>query len=344
MQADWQAFLIQRGAVIEAGTVQRFDTPGVRETPADAQLFDLSQQGLLSVRGEDSESFLQGQLSSDMTGLADATRLTSYSTPQGRALAIMRAFRYGDSLQFLLPRELVEPIQLRLSRYVLRARVEIGSDDHVLGRIGLAGEKASELLARLALPDPPLAGSIAHAATLCVMNVTVAQPRYILVAPYQQIMRIWEGAEEHAQAAGDGAWRRLLIDAGIPTVYTATSEAFVPQMVNLELLGGVDFDKGCYTGQEIVARAQYLGRIKRRMFRFDYSGDCAPGAGDSIVLDDGSEIGTVVDAARAESGWRMLAVIRSEVQDQPLHHSDAESPVLQRLDLPYDIPPHRESA
>ena len=298
MQADWQAFLIQRGAVIEAGTVQRFDTPGVRETPADAQLFDLSQQGLLSVRGEDSESFLQGQLSSDMKGLADATQLTSYSTPQGRALAIMRAFRYGDSLQFLLPRELVEPMQLRLSRYVLRARVEIGSDDHVLGRIGLAGEKASELLARLALPDPPLAGSIEHAAALCVMNVTVAQPRYILVAPYQQIMRIWEGAEEHAQAAG----------------------------------------------QEIVARAQYLGRIKRRMFRFNYTGDRAPGAGDSIVLDDGSEIGTVVDAARAESGWRMLAVIRSEAKDQPLHHSDIESPVLQRLDLPYDIPPHKESA
>jgi len=344
MQTDWQAFLTERGAVVEAGTVQRFDPPGVLETSADVQLFDLSHQGLLSVRGEDSESFLQGQLSSDMTGLAGTTQLTSYSTPQGRVLAIMRAFRYADSMQFLLPRELVEPIQLRLSRYVLRARVEIGSDDHVLGRIAFAGERASELLARLALPDPPGTGSIEQAATLCVMNVTVAQPRYILVAPYQQIMRIWEGAEEHAEAAGEGAWRRLLIDEGIPTVYAATSDAFVPQMVNLELLGGVDFHKGCYTGQEIVARAQHLGRIKRRMFRFDYTGDRAPDAGDSIVLSDGSEIGTVVDAARAESGWRMLAVIRSEAQDQPLHHRDAESPVLQRLELPYNIPSPKQSA
>ncbi|MDH3713316.1 MAG: folate-binding protein [Gammaproteobacteria bacterium] len=339
MQTDWQTFLTERGAVIEACAVQRFDTRITPRSPDTVQIFDLSDQGLLSVRGEDAENFLQGQLSSDLTHLASAaTHLTSYSTPQGRMLAIMRAFRYGDSIQFLLPRELVEPVQQRLSRYVLRARVQIGSDDLNLGRIGLAGAESGELLARLALPDPRTVGAVAGDGALSVLNVTVDRPRYILVAPYERIMNIWRHAEDHAQPAGAAAWRLLQIDAGTPSIYTATSETFVPQMVNLELLGGVDFDKGCYTGQEIVARAQYLGRIKRRMFRFKYSGEITPRAGDAIVLDDGTGVGTVVDAARADSSWRMLAVIRIAVRDQPLHLAQPDGPLLQDLGLPYAIP------
>jgi folate-binding protein YgfZ len=339
MQADWQAFLTRRGAVIDACAVQRFDAQAAPQSTSAVQIFDLSQERLLSVHGEDAEIFLQGQLSSDVTLLANGvSQLTSYSTPQGRMLAIMRAFRYGDAMQFLLPRELVEPVQQRLSRYVLRARVQVGSDDHKFGRIGLAGEKSSELLARLALPDPQAPGSVASDATLCVLNVTVDRPRYILVAPYERIMRIWQSAEEHAQPAGDAAWRLLRIDAGVPRIYSSTSEAFVPQMVNLELLGGVDFDKGCYTGQEIVARAQYLGRIKRRMFRFRCSGDRAPRAGDTIMLDDGTDVGTVVDAASAESFWHMLAVTRIAARDLPLHHAQPDGPLLQRLELPYHVP------
>jgi folate-binding protein YgfZ len=339
MQADWQAFLTRRGAVIEACAVQRFDAQTVPHSTGAVQIFDLSQQGLLSLHGEDAEIFLQGQLSSDVTQLANGvSQLTSYSTPQGRMLAIMRAFRFGDSTQFLLPRELVEPVQQRLSRYVLRARVQIGSDDQKFGRIGLSGAESGELLARLGLPDPQTPGAIASDATLCVLNVTTDCPRYILVAPYDRIMHIWQGAEEHAQPAGDAAWRLLRIDAGTPSVYTSTSEAFVPQMVNLELLGGVDFDKGCYTGQEIVARAQYLGRIKRRMFRFSCSSERVPQAGDAIVLEDGTDVGTVVDAALADSSWHMLAVIRIAERDRPLHHAQPDGPLLQRLELPYDVP------
>lgn len=340
MQAQWQAFLTARGAEIEACAVQRSEpTAPERGTDEAPALIDLSHWSLLSARGTDATEFLQGQLSGDVTALArGGTHLTSYSTPQGRMLAIMRAFQHGDSLQLMLPRELAEPIRLRLSRYMLRARVELGSDDASLGRIALAGGKAGALLKQIGLPVPSRARSETVDDALSVVNATVEQPCYIVAAPYETLMHVWQEVETDTLAGGDHCWRRLQIDEGIPTVYEQTSETFVPQMVNLELLGGVDFDKGCYTGQEIVARTQYLGRIKRRMFRFACSGEHAPAAGDPIVLDDGTEVGTVVDSAAAGSRRHLLAVVRLDAVAQPMHHATPGGATLQRLDLPYAVP------
>lgn len=339
MQADWQSFLSQRGAVFEAAVVQRFDAPASAPRPSGVSLFDLSQQGLLSVGGDDADNFLQGQLTSDIHRLAhDTTHLTSYCTPQGRMLAIMRAFRYRDTVQLLLPQELLEPVQARLLRYVLRAQVTIGSDGAELGRIAIAGEQADALLAQLALPQPLTPEAAMCDDALCVMNVSGTQPCFILVAPYTRIMQVWQSAEQHAQPVGEAAWRRLQIDAGVPTVYTATSEAFVPQMCNLELLGGVDFNKGCYTGQEIVARAQYLGRIKRRMFLFRTAGEIPLQPGDAIVQEDGAEVGMVVDAAFAQSDWHLLGVVRIDAVTQKLYHGNARGSALERIALPYDVP------
>lgn len=339
MQADWHSFLTQRGAVIEAGTVLRFETAAVRREDATVRLFDLSRYGLLSVRGEDAPDFLQGQLGNDVTRLErGVTHLTSYSTAQGRMLAIMRAFRFDSAIQLLLPGELIDPVQQRLSRYVLRARVELGNDHDRLARIALAGTGSESLLARLGLPAPSAAGEVAADGELCVLNVSAGESRYVLVAPYAKAMTVWQAAEARVSPAGDSDWRLLRIDAGLPSVWPATSEAFVPQMTNLELLGGVDFDKGCYAGQEIVARAQYLGRIKRRMFRFGCAVEVVPPPGETIVGEDGSEVGTVVDAAAADPGCRLLAVVPIAGRDQPLRLARADGPALRPLTLPYTIP------
>ncbi len=334
MQADWQAFLVRRGAVIEAG----LDAQSAAQSTARARVYDLSGQGVLSVLGDDAQTFLQSQLSNDVVELVrGACHLTSYSSPQGRMLGIMRAFRAHDAFHFLLPLELVEPVRARLSRYVLRARVQLDNDSDKLGRVALGGAGAQALLAPLGLPAPQTPGTVANEAEVSVLNLPFAQPCYIVVAPFTRIMRFWEQAEAEAQPAGGSAWRLLQIDAGIPTVYPATSERFVPQMVNLEILGGVNFTKGCYAGQEIIARTQHLGRIKRRMFRFACAGDTPPQPGDAVVTGDGTEVGTLVDAAAAGPAWRMLAVIAAEALALRLHHAVADGAVLEHLDLPYDI-------
>jgi len=141
---------------------------------------------------------------------------------------------------------------------------------------------------------------------------------------------------DRGDAADTDDWLRAQVAAGIPTIASAGSEAFVPQMVNLDLLGGISFSKGCYVGQEVVARTQNLGRIKRRMFRYALRGAGPVTDGEPLLADDGSKLGTVVNGVAAGDRWELLAVVALGKQDQELHTADGGE--LERLPLPYEIP------
>ncbi len=327
MQSEWQAFIEQHDRSVSARDPR---PPGV--SAAAAQIFDLSFVGLLSVRGEDAQSFLHAQLSNDMNRLDGYNRLAAYCTPQGRMLAIVRACVAGGGVQLALPRALCEPVRERLRRYVLRARVDIASGDASLARMGIAGEGARQVLERAGLPVPATSGASVEAAGGAVSCIDAGRGRFLLLQPFAEAMATWERLAAEAGPGNAERWRALDIEAGLPNVYPATVDSLVPQMVNLELVGGVSFDKGCYPGQEIVARAHYLGRVKRRMFRFGAPPGASPVVGDSIHDGEGEAVGVVVEAALGE----VLGVIPLALAQASLFLAGSDQ-ALRRLDLPYAV-------
>ncbi len=298
-------------------------------------LSPLESLGALRVRGRDVISFLQGQLSNDLRQLADArSLLAGYHNPQGRVLALLRLIEPapGEALA-LLPRELVTPVASRLRTFILRSKVEL-TDESLAWRIeGLIGGGASE-------PEPRLPAAVAAVARLgqsFALCVGERPPRWLIVSPASSPHG--EPALARCAPAAPELWQRLAIENGEPQVYAATSGEFVAQMLNLDLLGAIAFDKGCYTGQEVIARAHYRGRVKRRLQRFR-SGAARPlQPGDTGELADGRPFRVVDALPLADGGCEFLAVAPlpgAEVRaDEAVGAARLNAT---QLPLPYELP------
>jgi folate-binding protein YgfZ len=262
----------------------------------------LAQLGLIDVRGPDAAAFLQGQLSNDVRAVTpERAQLTSCNSPKGRLLAVAHLLRQGDAFLLELHQGVLEGLLKRLKMYVLRSKVTLAHDP---GRAlyGIAGPGAAGVLAALGLPAPEAPLACAWAGEVGVLRRLGAAPRYTLLVPAADGAGMWARLAERAAAGSETDWRRLDIEAGVPTVYPQTQDRFVAQMCNLDALGGISFDKGCYTGQEIIARVHYRGAVKRHMELRRLDGDPpAPGA----RLDAGE----VVDAVTAADGRSSLALV-----------------------------------
>ncbi len=251
---------------------------------------ELADLGVLRVRGTDAVQFLQGQLSNDVTRLAaEGSLLAGYHNPQGRVIAIMRLVQAaeGDVLA-LLPRELVPAVLSRLARFVLRAKVRL-SDDSPSWRIE-----------GVVQPDAPAALAI---------KIAAAPVRWIVLRASEPSGAASAGAEAERRA-----WTLLDIASGLPQVYARTSEAFVAQMLNLDLIDGVAFSKGCYTGQEVIARAHYRGRVKRRMQRWRTLASASLAPGENGELADGRRFRVVEAALLPDGRCEFLAVTTPDPQ------------------------------
>jgi folate-binding protein YgfZ len=272
----------------------------------------LDELGIVAVRGVEARHFLQGQLSQDLQTLRDGQLLLAgYHTPQGRVLAVLRLCAQGhEDVLLILPRELAAAIATRLSKFLLRAKARV-ADESPLWR---------------------LHGHGGH-----------ADGRYAWAERYISVQQRGDG---DAIGADDAAlrWHASDIAAGLPQVYAASSELFVAQMLNLDLLNGIAFDKGCYTGQEIIARAHYRGRVKRRMQRFLTADSRALAPGARITLTDGREARIVDALKRADGSQEFLAVAsyggavdEAAAAGEPV----ANSPRLSAapLPMPYSLPP-----
>ncbi|APZ42674.1 YgfZ/GcvT domain-containing protein [Acidihalobacter ferrooxydans] len=332
MNHDWKNFLTDAGAEFGEQGVESFGNPERerRVTTAGDVLCDLSHDGLIAVYGEDATAFLQGQLSNDVSQLdAGRSQLNSYCTPKGRMLANFRLFKRSDTYYLRLPQSLVEPTLKRLRMFVMRSKVTLENADEALTRIGWSGPNAeSELRDALGganVPDTP--DAMLTLPELNILRVPGIHPRFEIYGQLEAVQRLWDKLNVRGAPVGAANWGLLNVLAGIPTIYPATSEAFVPQMANMELIGGVSFNKGCYPGQEIVARMQYLGTLKRRMYRFHADLDaCAPGQEivDTSMTEPG-RVGIVVEAYRHPNGGvEGLAVLQIQ--------SVAESAGKLRLD------------
>ena len=344
MNASWQTFLASRGALIEDGRVQHFGDAAAEIHAAQKQTIvaDLSDLSLIQFAGDDAQTYLQGQLSNDLRLLDGSnSQFSSYCTPKGRMLANFLLWQDApNSYLAQLPASLREAIQKRLTMFVMRAKVKVSDASDAWVRLGVGGPGAADVVQQVLGVAPAEVHALAH----CAHGQVLRLPNdlfELLVAP-DQAATLWIQFSTHAKPVGAACWDGLMIRAGVPTILPATQEAFVPQMVNYELINGVNFKKGCYPGQEIVARTQYLGKLKRRMYLGNLKSDSAPQPGDDLFSADVPDqaTGTIVNAAPSpDSGYDVLAVIQiSSVASHPIHWKSNAGPTLTLGVLPYAIP------
>ena len=274
---------------------------------------DLSHNALLSVTGDDATAFLHGQFTNDVQSLAvGGAQWNGWCSPKGRLLATFLLLKRADEYLMLLPAELAPAIAKRLKMFVLRSKVALAAADARFVRIGLAGNAALSLAAQHFGSAPAPMRSVEREGSICV--ALDAQRCVLLVDPARGDTT-WDALAKQATPAGSDAWAWSLVQAGIPMIVARTQEQFVPQMANFELLGGVSFRKGCYPGQEIVARMQYRGGLKRRMARVHLASGERPHPGDAVYAQGFGDqaAGMVVSAAPApEGGYDALVVAQIE--------------------------------
>ena len=312
-----------------------------RAAASGAIVADASDLGSIELAGPDTADFLQGQLSNDVRTLAPGQgQWTTYNSPKGRMLGTLFLFREpsGERYTALLARDLVEPIRKRLSMFVLRARVTLRSALEDATLIGVGGPGAAEAV-RLALAAVPAPGHVAmHAGSRVVRW---PDGRFVVIAPQAEAGAVFDALAQHATPAGAPVWAWLGVRAGVPLITAATQDQFVAQMANWDALGGLDFRKGCFTGQEIVARTQHLGRLKERLFAFRAATDApAPGTRLYAAAFGEQASGTVVNSAPdPDGGSRFLAVAQIEAANTgAMAIGSPDGPSAQREPLPYDVP------
>ncbi|MGB5452075.1 MAG: folate-binding protein YgfZ [Sedimenticolaceae bacterium] len=324
-------------------TWQELVTPKTPLAPSfpECAITELSPFGLIRVSGTDSRNFLQGQLTGDInTVTPELAQLSSYCSPKGRMLGSFWIFQRADDLYLQLPTERLEAILKRLRMFVLRSEVTLEDVSGELVCIGLAGDCATSML-----PFVPGEGekSCLTRDGVTIIRLPGDRPRFELIGPAEMLSGLWSQMLPQAQQVGPDFWSLMDIRAGIPNVFEDTVEAFVPQMANMQLIGGVSFTKGCYTGQEVVARMQYLGTLKRRMYRTLLDTDEPPARGAEVFSpssESGQGAGRIVDAAPSpDGGFEALAVLQiSSAEANDLRLGDADGPALEFLPLPYAFP------
>jgi len=341
MNSLWKTFLESHSAHIDDEGRARFpDAP----LEADCALMALSPLGFIAVSGPEAEPFLQGQVTNDVTRLSPAvSQIGSHCSPKGRMLASFRAFRRDDVIYLQLPRAQVEAVTQRLRMYLLRAKTTIEDASERLLTIAIAGTCAPSLLASRLAAVPTQENGVIQDGELTTIRIPGPAPRFQFLGPASALESIWDDLAATATVVNAEFWSLLDIRAGFPTVYRQTSDAFVPQMANLHLLDGVSFKKGCYTGQEVVARVQYLGKLKRRMYLARVSTDNPPIPGDLLYSAGGRSeqtTGRVVDACiNGEGDYELLMVVDIQAAaGGEVRLGGPDGPLLAFRDLPYGFP------
>jgi len=299
----------------------------------------LGHLGVLQFSGEDAETFLQGQLSCDVAAVGlRSSAYGAYCSPKGRMLANFLLWREEAGFQLALSRDLIPFIHMRISKFVLRAKVKISDASDAIVLAGAAGPKADQALREL-FPDLPKEPDQASRRPDTGTAIRLKDGRYFLALSPSSAAALRQRLANVLVPVGAQAWRWLDIRNGVPRVTAATQDQLVPQMANFELLGGVSFSKGCYTGQEVVARMQHLGKLRRRMFLANVAAPVA--AGDPLYSEDlGDQAsGIVVNAeASPDGGHDLLAAVQTASREgSTVHLKSLGGPVLRFLPLPYAV-------
>ena len=345
MKPEWQLFLKNAGAEIEDGKVISFGNIQREQRMALSGLImtDLSHFGLISVYGDDASTFLQGQLTNDIRDVSEThSQLSAYCTSKGRMLSNFRIFKRNDTFYLRLPRTLLETTLNRIRMFILMAKVTMEDSSDSLVHFGVSGPNAEQHLSDIFSELPENNDDIKQNNGYTIIRIPGIHPRFEIYGELIPMTELWSKLDVNTAPIGRGPWDRLGILAGIPVIYPETSEDFVPQMANMQFINGVNFQKGCYTGQEIVARMQYLGKLKRRMYLINIKTDDIVHPGTPLFSSDSSSgqgTGTIVEAQPdSEGATSALAVINiSDAETGKLRLYDENGPEISLQDLPYSV-------
>lgn len=301
---------------------QQQTTPPNSSTAESPGFAPLPQLGVLTVSGEDAQSFLQNLLTNDVAAIEiNQSQLTGFCNAKGRLFALFLLIRRKQHYQIVLPHSMVQVLQQRLSMYILRSKVTISDDTAQLALFSITNAQASNLqLLNLSEDDYQL---LAHNQYLCIISMDKTE-------------QLLESIDElNWPLISERVWDIATIEAGFPMVFPETKEKFTPQQVNLDLVNGVSFKKGCYPGQEIVARLHYLGTPSRRMFLAQMTSSQLPNVGDEIITDAGDTAGHIVYAEISNNDViKLLVSLKLSNIDEPLHTTDSADITILKTELP----------
>lgn len=260
-------------------------------------LCDLSGLGLVQISGLDAKKFLQGQLTCDMAAITpEHSAMGAHCNAQGRIISLFYLFEFEKSYYLLLPRSMVDIAIAALKKYAVFYKAELSDASDKLIIIGCAG-----------IPKDGTSNA-------AVIQPSAATNRFMLAGSIETIKAIWDQHAQNASIAGMHEWKHLNITDGIPAVYPETSEKFLPHELNLDKLNAISFEKGCYTGQEIIARMHYRGKLKHHMYLTSIAGRTVPLPGDDVCSLQGQDIrasGLVVDSS-SEGHDKYLALLTTD--------------------------------
>lgn len=347
MGREWSDYLLSQGGVAtsEALSVKAMvhfgDPDGELKSAVSgaAVLADLSHFGVLALSGEDAQTFLHNQVTTDLRNLTlGQATFAAYCTAKGRMLANFLIMRRGEDWLLLLPSVLCEPIGKRLSMFILRSKVKVRDASGEWVRLGVSGTGMEACVTALlgeVVAEPIM--SVGQNDALLVIRL--GQERFDVLVRPEAAPRVWEMLAQVARPVGTPAWDWLLVTGGVPVVLPQTQDLFVPQMANMEILGGVSFNKGCYPGQEVVARIQYLGKVKRRMFLAHVDASATPGMALYSPEPTDQAAGYVANVAPAPGkGTDMLVVaLAPSVAAGEMRLETRDGPVLSFRPLPYPV-------
>jgi len=335
---NWQDFLQSQGAQLDAqGRLAFSNTAAAKDALArQGVICSLDHLGCIRAYGQDARTFLQAQLSNDINKLQTShAQLSAYCNPKGRMLAQFLVLPANDDFLLILPRTTLEAALKRLRMFVLRSQVVLDDVSDDLVCLGLAGDAFPEL--PLPLPEHDYDLQSQDGSHVC--RLPSPTPRYLHIADASRSETLWSELAKSLLATDQHLWHWLDIQAGLPSIWPQTVEEFVPQMVNLELINGVNFEKGCYPGQEIVARMHYLGKPKRRMYHLtlDQAEPPPPGVDIYVAGSDGQSAGKIVLAEAGQTGSECLAVLRNDIVAADLRLGSVDGPRLGMASLPYAL-------
>ena len=344
MNNDWKNFLLQNGATQDDSGLFRFNNGFTdAEIAEDSNVIcDLSHLSTVVIAGADAAELMQGQFTNDVNKVDDDhSQISAFCNNKGRMVANFRLFQYQQNYFISIRQDLVDKSIGHLQNYILRAQVAIQDVSEQLVHLGISGKDVESLLGDFIDNPETDVDSLSQNEDYIAIRTAGAIPRYEIFCAPEKAIALWQVISKKARTVNNDYWDLLDIRNGIPFIGSSTSEEFVPQMANMELINGVSFEKGCYTGQEIVARTHYLGKQKRRMYHIRIKSRKRPNPGDQLATETSTEnqyTGTLVTIYQtAADTYEALAVIQiksAEEDTLKLKGIDADISIM---DLPYSL-------
>ncbi len=339
----WTEHLARLGATLGEASLHFSDAASEARAATESTIaVPLLHLGTIRSVGPDSAVFLHNLVSNEVRKLeADAAAWNSFNSPKGRMIASFLMWPEAEGHALVLSADILPAFLKKFSMYVLRSKVKLSDASADVALIGVAGPDAGAAVqaAGAALPAADMKQTLAASGLRCIR---LGETRYVLAVPAEAAPSAYDALlAAGARRAGTAAWQLTMIRAGLPLITAPTQEEFVAQMLNYELIGGVNFHKGCYPGQEIVARTQYLGKLKKRTYRVALPAGVAAAAGTDLYAPDFGEqsAGKLVNVApTADGGAEALAVLQSSsVEAGDIRLGTPDGPRLSLLALPYAL-------